>query len=84
MARLARSQTRARFEYYRLGVPELTIQKILRHANVGTTTAYYVKTSSEDVRGAMEKLEENVKEIPALCAEGALETRFSAPGKLIN
>jgi integrase len=29
---------------YRLGVPDMVIQRILRHANVSTTTAYYIKT----------------------------------------
>jgi integrase len=38
---------------YRLGVPDLVIQRILRHANVSTTTGYYVKTATDDVREAM-------------------------------
>lgn len=42
---------------YRLGVPDMVIQRILRHANVSTTTAYYIKTAADDVRGAMAKLE---------------------------
>src|SRR5271166_6843295 len=41
---------------YRLGVPEKTIQAILRHANVSTTT-YYIKTAAEDTQAAMAKLE---------------------------
>lgn len=45
---------------YRLGVSELVIQRILRHANVATTTAYYVKTTAKDVRTAMELLENAV------------------------
>src|SRR5262249_58214291 len=42
---------------YRLGVNELVIQRILRHANVSTTATYYIKTAAEDVRNAMTKLE---------------------------
>ena len=42
---------------YRLGVPEKTIQAILRHANVSTTNTYYIKSAAEDTRAAMAKLE---------------------------
>jgi integrase len=45
---------------YRLGVPDLLISRILRHANVSTTTAYYIKSAADDVRGAMAKLENNI------------------------
>jgi Phage integrase family len=38
---------------YRLGIPEKTIQAILRHANVSTTNTYYI----DDTRAAMAKLE---------------------------
>ena len=42
---------------YRLGVPEKTIQAILRHANVSTTNTYYIKSVADDTRVAMAKLE---------------------------
>lgn len=42
---------------YRLGVPDLVIQRILRHANVSTTATYYIKTAADDVRSAMARLE---------------------------
>ncbi len=42
---------------YRLGVPDMVIQRILRHANVSTTATYYIKTAADDVRSAMAKLE---------------------------
>lgn len=42
---------------YRLGVPDIVIQRILRHANVSTTATYYIKTAADDVRSAMAKLE---------------------------
>jgi integrase len=40
-----------------LGVDDLTIQKILRHSNVKTTQACYIKTLPTQVSDAMEKLE---------------------------
>ena len=55
---------------YRLGVPDMVIQRILRHANVSTTATYYIKTAADDVRNAMAKLE-NV--IPAT-SQTATET----------
>ena len=45
---------------YRLGVPEMVIQRILRHANVSTTATYYIKTAADDVRSAMTKLENSI------------------------
>jgi len=45
---------------YRLGVPDMVIQRILRHANVSTTATYYIKTAADDVRNAMAKLESRV------------------------
>lgn len=42
---------------HRLGVPDKTIQAILRHANVSTTQTFYIKTVSEDSVAAMEKLD---------------------------
>jgi integrase len=47
---------------YRLGVPDIVIQRILRHANVSTTATYYIKTAADDVRNAMAKLEHHITE----------------------
>jgi len=47
---------------YRLGVPDMVIQRILRHANVSTTATYYIKTATDDVRNAMVKLENRIEE----------------------
>jgi integrase len=47
---------------YRLAVPEIVIQRILRHANVSTTATYYIKSAADDVRIAMEKLENRISE----------------------
>jgi len=33
---------------HRLGVPDVTIQRILRHSNVAVTQACYIKTASEE------------------------------------
>jgi integrase len=45
---------------YRLGVPDMVIQRILRHASVSTTVTYYIKTAGSDVRSAMTKLETHI------------------------
>lgn len=45
---------------YRMGIPEMVIQRILRHSNVSTTATYYIKTAAGDVRGAMEKLQDTI------------------------
>lgn len=48
---------------YRLGVPDMVIQRILRHANVSTTATYYIRTAAADVRSAMAKLEDRISEV---------------------
>jgi hypothetical protein len=53
---------RPRSNLHRLGVPELTIQRILRHANVNTTATYYIKTADDDVRAAMARVENRIAE----------------------
>jgi hypothetical protein len=60
---------------YRLGVPEKTIQAILRHANVSTTNTYYIKSAADDPRAAMAKLESLV-----IGNESAAETFVSDNG----
>jgi integrase len=58
---------------YRLGVPDMVIQRILRHANVSTTATYYIKTVADDVRNAMTTLEKNIP-IPQSDIQGTLST----------
>jgi integrase len=60
---------------YRLGVPDMVIQRILRHANVSTTATYYIKTAADDVKHAMEKLENNIPQVPKIVRDtyGTLE-----------
>ena len=43
---------------YRLGVPDKTIQAILRHANLSTTMNAYVKSVSADATAAMKAFED--------------------------
>src|SRR3984957_15141896 len=45
---------------YRLGVPDMVIQRILRHANVSTTDTYHIKTVAVDVQMAMAELEKHI------------------------
>jgi hypothetical protein len=45
-----------------LGVPDMVIQRILRHANVTTMATYYIKTATDDVRKAMTTLEKRIEE----------------------
>jgi integrase len=50
-----------------LGVDELTIQRILRHANVATTRAHYIKVRNPKIEAATQLLD------AALCANRALD-----------
>jgi integrase len=42
---------------HRLGVPDETIQRILRHSNIGVTQSCYIKTADSDSVAAMRRLE---------------------------
>jgi len=42
---------------YALGIPEATIQAILRHANVSTMSSYYTKTAPAEALAALAELE---------------------------
>ena len=64
MARVARGAAGLGSNLYRLGVPDMVIQRILRHANVSTTATYYIKTAAEDVKSAMAKLEGSIPAAP--------------------
>jgi integrase len=45
----------------KLGVPDTTIQAILRHEGVSTTQRFYIKTAREDAMDAMKKFEEKLE-----------------------
>ena len=49
-------------DLYRLGAPDIVIQRILRSANVNTTASYYIKTAADDVRSVMTLLESRIAE----------------------
>ena len=51
----------------KLGVPDTTMQAILRHESVSTTQRFYIKTAGQDVMDAMKKFEEKL-ECEQLCS----------------
>ena len=55
----------------------MVIQRILRHANVSTTATYYIKTAADDVKHAMQKLENNIPQAAQTVRDtyGTLEGR---------
>jgi len=66
-------------------VPEMVIQRILRHANVSTTATYYIKTAADDVRDAMSKLESNIPAPKSLTDTfGTLNERTTPPSDAIQ
>jgi integrase len=71
---------------YRLGVPDMVIQRILRHANVSTTATYYIKTAAVDVRSAMAKLENHIAEagLNQSDTNGTLESNSSVEPSTIQ
>ena len=44
-------------------MPDIVIQRILRHANFSTTASYFIKSASDDVRNAMARLEKQIAAI---------------------
>jgi len=71
---------------YRLGVPDMVIQRILRHANVNTTATYYRKTAADDVKHAMETLEKHIPQIEPAVEDtyGPLEPPREPTGRTIQ
>lgn len=67
---------------YRLGVPDLVIQRILRHANVSTTATYYIKTAAEDIRSAMTMLENRIGSLGS--PTGTIGTQEPRPAVATN
>ena len=61
---------------YRLGVSDKTVQAILRHADVATTQAYYIKPVSDDSVRAMAALD------AVLCLTCALDSAVTAEMKM--
>jgi len=71
---------------YRLGVPDMVIQRILRHANVSTTATYYIKTAAVDVQNAMTKLENHIAEANRIQSDtnGTLDSNSSVEPSTIQ
>ena len=69
---------------YRLGAPDKVIQLILRHANVATTLAYYVKPSSPDVVAAMGKFEQEIAAQPFRDCDGTVKQGSGATPEFLN
>jgi integrase len=71
---------------YPLGVPDMVIQRILRHANVSTTLTYYIKTAADDVRKAMRTLENGVTEAGQMQSDTArtLEGKMLADPSIVQ
>jgi integrase len=66
---MARFQTRLATNLHDLGVPDKTIQAILRHANVAVTQNNYIKTLDSQSIAAMRQLESLV-DVNVIAASG--------------
>ena len=60
----------------RLGIPDMVIEAILCHTDVGTTQRFYIKTVWKDVEDAMKQLERKIY--------GAAVAQQPEPTGLIN
>ena len=58
----------------------------MRHANVSTTATYYIKTAADDVKRAMEKVENNIPQTELTVRDtcGTLEAREQATEQSIQ
>jgi integrase len=61
---------------HQLGVSDKTIQRILRHANVGVTQSCYIKTADFEVAEAMQQLERFLHYAPNMHLSGAERSRL--------
>ena len=61
---------------HRLGVPDTTIQRILRQANVAVTQACYIKTADSDAAAAMQQFERSLEYAPNMHLSGAQKSRL--------
>ena len=67
---------------FRLGVPDKTIQSILRHSNVQVTQAHYIKPADADAVAAMGKLEIAAHEL--LDSDRTVNRTVGAQAKVVN
>jgi integrase len=61
---------------HRLGVDDMTIQRILRHANVAVTQRCYIKTADSDAAAAMQRFERSLEYAPNMHLSGGLRPRL--------
>jgi len=61
---------------HRLGVSDKTIQRILRHANVGVTQSCYIKTADSEVAEAMRQFERSLEHAPNMHLSGSERPRL--------
>jgi integrase len=54
-----------------LGVPDLTIQRIMRHSDVATTRKSYIKIREDNVTAGMGRLEEEIRRVETKGTEAA-------------
>jgi integrase len=55
---------------HQLGVPDKTIQRILRHSNVAVTQNCYIKTADSEVAAAMQQFERSLEYAPNMHPPG--------------
>jgi hypothetical protein len=67
-------------------VPDMVMQRILRHANVSTTATYYIKTAVVDVRNAKTKLENHIAEADRIRSDtnGTLDSKSNVAPSTIQ
>lgn len=61
---------------HRLGIPDMIIQRILRHANLGVTQRCYIKTADSEAAAAMQQLERFLEYAPKMHLSGADRSRL--------
>jgi len=72
MEGLARLSSRACDKPQEPGVPDTTIQAILRHENVSTTQRFYIKTAHQDAMDCNEKVRRRTQVCSSCAADGEL------------
>jgi integrase len=61
---------------HRLGVPDKTIQRILRYSNVAVTQGCYIKTADSDAAAAMLQFERSLENAPNMHLSGTERLRL--------
>jgi integrase len=67
---------------YRMGVPDMVIQRILRHSNVATTQSFYIKPNDADAKIAMVTFEQNLDRHLSLEVVQDTQRTLDQPAKL--